>query len=515
MVRLETGVFFLLLLSTCVRGACVGDARNTTCRHVLRKRSLLFVEKTACYHDLGCFSNGPPFYHPVYRPLSLPPQPPEVVQTTFLLYTRRNKHRPIFLTRRNVKKSTFDPSSLTRIIIHGFNDNQALTSWFQRLKDVILDRAEENVLIVDWSGSNRLPYTIAVANSRLVGAQIAHFITYLYKTVGTRPESFHLIGHSLGAHIAGYAGERLHKLGRISGLDPAGPFFRNVPEIVRLDPSDAVFVDVIHSNPAPSVLRGFGSPEDSGDLDFFPGGGDPPGCEKTFARSLAEDLPTEALGNLVACQHLRAYEFFIYSFNPNGCFVGVECSSWADFLDGHCNCGHEGEKCAIMGMFSPTYAFPSGKHYRDRRMYLKVGPERPFCVHQYQLIVHIHSFPGHYLTYGLESAQVDVTVYGKLEKMKGKLHVNVNLAKTNQVNKFLLSTDRPLGEPLSAALAFEYDPQRVDQYKKKSNFFIEKIEINYLYPLPKELVSTALCRSSEKVNVHEGKVFVFTPNTCY
>ncbi|GBO12640.1 Pancreatic lipase-related protein 2, partial [Araneus ventricosus] len=113
------------------------------------------------------------------------------------------------------------------------------------------------------------------------------------KTVGSRPESFHLIGHSLGAHIAGYAGERLHKLGRISGLDPAGPFFRNVPEIVRLDPSDAVFVDVIHSNPAPSVLRGFGSPEDSGDLDFFPGGGNPPGCEQTFARSLVEDLPTE------------------------------------------------------------------------------------------------------------------------------------------------------------------------------------------------------------------------------
>ncbi|GBM00860.1 hypothetical protein AVEN_140136-1, partial [Araneus ventricosus] len=86
------------------------------------------------------------------------------------------------------------------------------------------------------------------------------------------------------------------------------------------------------------------------------------------------------LGNLVACQHLRAYEFFIYSFNPNGClFVGVECTSWPDFLEGHCNCGHEGEKCAIMGMFSPTYAHPTGKHYRDRRMYLKVGPERPFC----------------------------------------------------------------------------------------------------------------------------------------
>jgi hypothetical protein len=45
-----------------------------------------------------------------------------------------------------------------------------------------------------------------------------------------------MIGHSLGAHISGYAGERLlalqaegrggGKLGRISALDPAEPLFQ-------------------------------------------------------------------------------------------------------------------------------------------------------------------------------------------------------------------------------------------------------------------------------------------------
>ena len=50
----------------------------------------------------------------------------------------------------------------------------------QRLKNTLLDRADENIFIVDWSGSNRLPYTVAVANSRLVGVQIARFIQFLY-----------------------------------------------------------------------------------------------------------------------------------------------------------------------------------------------------------------------------------------------------------------------------------------------------------------------------------------------
>lgn len=37
----------------------------------------------------------------------------------------------------------------------------------------------------------------------------------------------------------------------ISGMDPAGPLFERYAEQVRLDPSDAKFVDVIHSDALP------------------------------------------------------------------------------------------------------------------------------------------------------------------------------------------------------------------------------------------------------------------------
>jgi hypothetical protein len=35
---------------------------------------------------------------------------------------------------------------------------------------------------------------------------------------------------------------------KILGLDPAGWYFRGMPTFVRLDPSDAQFVDVIHTD---------------------------------------------------------------------------------------------------------------------------------------------------------------------------------------------------------------------------------------------------------------------------
>ena len=67
------------------------------------------------------------------------------------------------------------------------------------------------------------PYYFEVApKTEIVGRYVAKFLDFLIAE-GARPEDFHLIGHSLGAHVAGYAGANMKKgkLGRITGEENA------------------------------------------------------------------------------------------------------------------------------------------------------------------------------------------------------------------------------------------------------------------------------------------------------
>ena len=47
-----------------------------------------------------------------------------------------------------------------------------------------------------------------------------------------------------------------HYIRLFSGLDPAGPYFENTVPEVRLDISDAKFVDVIHGDSDPILQMG-------------------------------------------------------------------------------------------------------------------------------------------------------------------------------------------------------------------------------------------------------------------
>lgn len=85
-----------------------------------------------------------------------------------------------------------------------------------------------------------------------------------------------VIGHSLGAHIAGIAGQNV-KSGRlpiIVGLDPAYPLFKKNKMDERLSIMDADYIQIIHTNGGHLSI-----PYPMGDADFYANWGkDQPGC---------------------------------------------------------------------------------------------------------------------------------------------------------------------------------------------------------------------------------------------
>ena len=62
-------------------------------------------------------------------------------------------------------------------------------------------------------------------------------------------------------------------LNRITGLDPAGPAFELARKEVRIDKSDANFVDIIHTNGGNENDGFLGMNNAVGHADFFPNGG--------------------------------------------------------------------------------------------------------------------------------------------------------------------------------------------------------------------------------------------------
>jgi len=94
----------------------------------------------------------------------------------------------------------------------------------------------------------------SVANGLVVAQRLAEFIKFLVDVNGIRSVSeVHLIGYSVGAHIAGVAASYIQKqsavkIGRITGLDPAGPIYTSKPVEERLNSQHADIVDVYHTN---------------------------------------------------------------------------------------------------------------------------------------------------------------------------------------------------------------------------------------------------------------------------
>jgi len=233
-------------------------------------------EERVCYGDLGCFRDEGPFNY-----LDMLPSPPEEIGTMFYLYTMKNKELPQILEYNNITSVTtshFNASSPTKVIIHGFGSS-CDKIWPREMRLSFLAVEDCNVICVDWAAGAVDPnYVRAAVNTRLVGKQVALLIDSINKEGITINNNTHLVGFSLGAHVSGFVGKELKhlsnkNLSRITGLDPAGPLFEGYSPKVRLDKSDADYVDVIHSNGDSLIIGGLGAWEPIGHVDFYPNGG--------------------------------------------------------------------------------------------------------------------------------------------------------------------------------------------------------------------------------------------------
>jgi len=239
--------------------------------------------------------------------------------TRFLVFTRFN---PTIGQQINiddmstVANTHFSAARPTRILIHGWQSdaqhdvNILTTAGYLRNYDV-------NVIVVDWSvGAGTINYITSRNHVPTVGALIAELLDNLQRAGHLVDYSrLTIIGHSLGAHIAGFAGKRatFGRVNTIIGLDPAGPLFSVANPNNRLASGDALYVEIIHTDIS---QLGIGDP--IGDVDFYPNGGtNMPGCLTAI------------------CDHDMAVQYFVETLNSDRLW-GRRCSNLAEMTANQC-----------------------------------------------------------------------------------------------------------------------------------------------------------------------------------
>ncbi|CAH4029329.1 pancreatic lipase-related protein 2-like isoform X1 [Pieris brassicae] len=221
----------------------------------------------------------------------------------------------------------FDKDKRTVLYVHGFIETAQQES-VQVMVSAHLDaRPDTNIILVDWSNMSHGSYLVnAARNTKKVGAAVAEQIHKLIEG-GVPVEKLHLIGHSLGSHVAGYIARELknrygNTVKRVTALDPAFPgFYPDGILMEHIAEKDAEFVDVIHTDAGM-----YGAPVRTGSVDFWPNGGKSiqPGCPRFAPVPLSED-------NL--CSHWRSWRFYAESVRNPEAFPASPAESYHKFRE--------------------------------------------------------------------------------------------------------------------------------------------------------------------------------------
>ncbi|XP_053184553.1 phospholipase A1 member A isoform X2 [Scomber japonicus] len=318
-------------------------------------------------------------------------QQSDKLEVKYLLLTRRNMDCAHMFNQESLTQqaSYFNISRPTKVIIHGYRALGSKPTWVKELAQALLRVQDVNVLVVDWVYGASFAYNLVVENYKEVAVQISVLINQLQEH-GCKLDSFHFIGVSLGAHVAGFVGTLFEgKIARITGLDPAGPMFKGADTFDRLDPSDAQFVDAIHTD---SDYFGISIPV--GHVDFFLNGGkDQTGCARSRFASMY---------GYVICDHMRALHVYMSALNGSCPLIGIPCSSYEDFLKGNClDCDVFKGRCPVIGL-SENSGITVSPVPKEQKLFLLTTSSAPFCAHHILLVLEVSVLD--------KSADVEVTL---------------------------------------------------------------------------------------------------------
>ncbi|KAL4658864.1 lipoprotein lipase-like [Arapaima gigas] len=349
----------------------------------------------------------------------------------------------------SLSSCNFNATSKTFLVIHGWTVTGLFESWVGKLVAALYKREPSaNVIVVDWLSSAQNHYTVAAQNTKVVGENVAHFISWMQNTTGLSLENLHLIGYSLGAHVAGFAGSHLsNKVGRITGLDPAGPVFEGAHAHRRLSPDDAQFVDVLHTFTRGSLGLSIGIQQPVGHVDIYPNGGSfQPGCNFRGALEKIANFGIFAISDAVKCEHERSVHLFIDSLlNKQESSRAYSCGSSEMFDRGIClSCRKN--RCNTVG-----YGISKIRKAHSAKMFTKTGASMPFRVYHYQLKIHFLSAVNH----SELQPTLTVSLFGTTGSAE---HLQLNIKEkisTNRTSSFLLVTQKDIGELLMIKFKWE------------------------------------------------------------
>ncbi|XP_078530915.1 endothelial lipase [Lissotriton helveticus] len=340
----------------------------------------------------------------------------------------------------------FNISAKTFFVIHGWTMSGTFERWLESLVMALREREQDsNVVVVDWLPLAHQLYPDAVNNTKAVGEDIARLLNWLMEKWNFPLHKLHLIGYSLGAHVAGYAGSFVNgTIGRITGLDPAGPMFEGAEPDHRLSPDDAEFVDVLHTYTREALGVSIGIQMPIGHMDVYPNGGDiQPGC------GFGDVLGALAYGNIgeaLKCEHERAVHLFVDSLvNQDKESLAFRCTDSTRFRKGIClSCRKN--RCNNIG-----YNLKNIRSKRSSKMYLKTRADMPFKAYHYQMKMHIFN----YNTLEEEQPSFTVELYGTNNDTLPLALEILDQIGFNFTNTFLVHTEHDIGDLLKIKLSWQ------------------------------------------------------------